>query len=110
VTLSNGTALDLSDTIGDTFTDVQRVLYVLHGPAGTWVTGVVSTAGPIGPKEAFYYIPDGAPDQYAVVSKVTTSSSGINVVASATVTTILDTASASDSGWNNQQLKISLSP
>jgi hypothetical protein len=109
IVLSNGTTLDLSDTIGDMYTDVQQASYVLHAPVGTWVTSVTYTSGPIGPKEVFYFYADNAPGQYNVTSRVTTLTSGVSVVASADVVSLAGASGASDSGWNNQPLKIQLS-
>ena len=68
VVLSNGNTLDLSDTIGDNYLDVQQIVYTLHAPAGTSVANVIYTSGPIGPKESLRFYADQPAGQYATTS------------------------------------------
>jgi hypothetical protein len=110
VVLSNGTILDLSDVINDTDTDVQQVSYTIHAPAGTSVTSVTYTSGPLGPKETFQFFAEGKLGQYDIASQVTTINSGIGVTASAKAVSTAGTASASDTGWSNQQLHVAVAP
>ena len=108
VVLSDGTTIDLSDTIYDSETDVQQVSYVLHSPAGTIVASIALTTGPMGPKESFKYVADQGPDAYTVTTTVTTLTSGISVSASARAVDGTQISTASTTGWNDQRLHLSL--
>ena len=108
VVLSNGTTLDLSDTINDSALDVQQVSYTLHAPAGIQVVSITSTSGPLGPKETFQFVSSGANGQYQISSAVTTGNSSVPVTASAEAAGAESTSSASNDGWANQQIRLSL--
>jgi hypothetical protein len=49
-------------------------------------------------------------DQYSIASVVTTLTPSISVVASAEAVSRSGTATATEAGWNNQQLLLMLSP
>jgi hypothetical protein len=110
VVLSNGLTLDLSNTINDADTDVRQVSYTIHAPAGTSVVSVTYTSGPLGPKETLEVVADGGMDQYSIASVVTTLTPSISVVASAEAVSTSGTATATEAGWNNQQLLLTISP
>jgi hypothetical protein len=108
VVLSNGTTLDVSDSIYDSYLDVQQISYTIHAPAGIQVVSVVSTSGPLGPKETFRFTSSGANGQYQISSTVTTGNSSVPVTASAEAVSPIRTSGASDDGWANQQIWLSL--
>jgi hypothetical protein len=108
VVLSNGTTLDLSDTINDSELDVQQVSYTIHAPAGIQVVSVTSTSGPLGPKETFKFTSSGSSGQYQITSTVTTGAPSVPVTASAEAVKQMSTSSASAGGWANQQIRLSL--
>jgi hypothetical protein len=108
VVLSDGTTLDLSDTIYDSETDVQQVSYVLHGPVGTVLISITPSSGALGPKETFLFHADQGAQQYAVGTLVSTLASGVGVVASAKAVDGIQVSTASETGWNDQQLHLSL--
>jgi hypothetical protein len=109
VVLSNGMTLDISNTINDSYFDVQQVAYTLHAPVGVSVVSVIYTAGPIGPKETLRYYADSTWGRYTITSKVTTGASAVPVTASAQAVSLAGPSSTSASGWNNQQLQMSVS-
>jgi hypothetical protein len=109
VVLSNGMTLDISDTIYDAYSDVQQISYTLHLPAGVRVVSVTYTSGPIGPKETLSSFSDGSMGQYAIASAVTTGASSISVVASAEAVSTAGISDDSTAGWNNQQLRLTVS-
>lgn len=111
VVLSNLSILDLSATISDSTSDVQEVLYVLHGPVGTGAIAVNPTLGLLGPKERFQYVADQPANTYRTDTYVSTGAKTVPVVATAdvvSVTGLLATHAVSVSGYNAQDLRISL--
>lgn len=108
VVLSNGTTIDLNDTINDTYTDVQSIVYTLHAPAGTSVASVTYTSGPIGPMESLRFYADQTGSQYSATSDVITGSAGIAVTAAATALNSTGTDSTSADGWNGQKIRLSV--
>src|SRR5438270_10644123 len=64
VLLSNGSALDLSADIGDAQSDVQRVDYAVHVPAGIRIVAVLNTDGLIGLAETFHFSSDNPTRQF----------------------------------------------
>jgi len=58
VYLSNGIKVDLTATLSTDRSDVKRIAYQLHVPAGAQVTKVVYTAGEIGRKEVVTVVND----------------------------------------------------
>jgi hypothetical protein len=108
VVLSNGTTLDLSDSISDSYLDVQQVSYTIHAPAGVQVESVTYTSGPLGPKETFQFVSSGANGQYQISSTVTTGSASVPVTASAQALSVASTSGASNNGWANQKIWLSL--
>jgi hypothetical protein len=108
VVLSDGTTLDLNDTINDSLTDVQQIQYTLHAPCGTSIISIVYTSGPIGPKESLRFYADQPAGQYTSTSDVTTGSSSIAVVAAGTAVRGLSTETSSADGWNGQKIKLAL--
>lgn len=108
VVLSNGTTLDLSDTINDSPLDVQQVSYTIHAPAGLQVVSVTYTSGPLGPKETFQFTSSGANGQYQISSDVITGNPSVQVTASAEAVGSGSVSGASDDGWANQQIRLSL--
>lgn len=108
VVLSNGTTIDLNDTINDTYTDVQHIVYTLHAPAGTSVASVTYTSGPIGPVESLRFYADQTSNQYSATSDVVTGISGVAVTAAATGLNSAGTDSTSADGWNGQKIRLSL--
>lgn len=109
VVLSDGTTLDLGDTIYDWPTDVQQVSYTVHAPAGITAVSIQPSTGPLGPKETFTFTSAGALHQYAIETAVRTGTAGIGVSASVTAVQRSGASSASVTGLSNQWLEENIS-
>jgi hypothetical protein len=110
VVLSNGTTVDLNDTINDSYLDVQHIVYTLHAPVGTSIESVTYTSGPIGPKESLQYYADQPAGQYTATSDVFTGASNIAVTANGTAASPTAAVSDSVNGWNGQKIRVDLTP
>lgn len=108
VLLSNGVTLDLSAAIADTDSDVQQVSYALTIPAGTTVTSVTNTSGPLGPKETFQASSTNPANTYTTVTVVYTGARQISVTAVTQVVAITQLGYGSDTGLDNQRLTVSV--
>jgi hypothetical protein len=89
VTLSNGATLDLSASIGDSLSDVQKVVYVVHAPSGTRVLAIVNTDGLMGLKESVQFYANDTAGTYDTSTTVYTGHSKISVTATTDVISAL---------------------
>ncbi len=83
VTLPNGITVDLHVDIADTWSDVQHVDYVLHGPALSAADSAalrVTYPDGSGPVSSFSYVPDSRPHRFSASITVTTGASSVPVV------------------------------
>jgi hypothetical protein len=108
VVLSNGATLDLSADVADIASDVSRVDYVVHAPAGTHAVAVVNTDGLIGMKEKFTFYADSAWSSYRIVTTVYTGTSAVSVRANSLLVSVLGLTlgAASTSGFSGQPLSM----
>ena len=106
VTLSNLGTLDLNASIGDSLSDVQKVVYVVHAPAGTKLLAVVNTDTLIGLHESVQFYADDSANTFDVYTTVYTGQKGISVTASSTVLSLLNIVlgSSAVTGSSNQAL------
>jgi len=109
VVLSDGTTLDLADTIYDSAGDIQQVSYTVHAPAGITAVSIRLSTGLLGPKETFTFTSAGAPHQYGIGTLVRTTTAGITVSASATAVQPSGVSGASATGLSNEQLEENIS-
>ena len=104
VSLSNGTQLDLYASINDSSHDVQQVTFKVIVPRGA--REVTYTPGLLGSKQVVKVYPDGGPHSYTTRTLVTTQTSGIHVTATTRAVGTGGTASASDSGYAGQPIRV----
>ena len=80
VYLSTGMKVDLTATLATDRSNVKRITYVLHVPAGAQVTRVVYTAGELGHKEAVTVLDDATgPYTADSVAETYASSAAVDV-------------------------------
>jgi hypothetical protein len=108
VSLTNGAQIDLSATISDSTSDVKKVVYVVHAPAGTKLLSVVDTSGLLGLTETVQLYADDATNTFDTYTTVYTGRSGVAVTATTTVVSALNLTlgSGSASGQSGQTLHI----
>ena len=104
VSLSNGTQLDLYASIDDSSQDVQQVTFSVIVPRG--VQEVAYTPGLLGSKQVVNVYAHGGPHSYTTRTLVTTQTSGIHVTATTRAVGTGGTASASDSGYAGQPIRV----
>ena len=86
-------------------TNVQKIEYVLHAPAGAELEKVVYTAGGLGDEETYELFYDNPPGLYTIDTYVETRVSGVNVT---TTSSLKDGTSASASGFEREHLIVEL--
>jgi hypothetical protein len=104
VSLSNGTQLDLYASIDDSSQDVQQVTFNVIVPRG--VQEVAYTPGLLGSKQVVNVYAHGGPHNYTTATLVTTQTSGVHVTATTRAVGAGGGASASDSGYAGQWIKV----
>jgi len=107
VILTNGAVIDLSASISDSTSDVQNVVYSLHGPAGTGILLLIDPNGLLLPKDTFRYYADDPANTYDTYTVVHTGLKRIPVSTSMLMTSplaleLLGTRTAS--GYSGQTL------
>ena len=111
VALSNGTQVQITDTIGAALSAVQHIAYTVHVPAGTNVKKITYTAG-LGTIETVVVVSDDAASTYDVTAVVTTPGLSATVTARATVSKVDGNAgsgvSATASGVSGQPVSLHL--
>jgi hypothetical protein len=107
VFLSNGNMLDLTATIGDDEQNIQQIVYTIHIPRGTSVTGVQYTHGFNSVERLVAYSNDPA-GTYDTYTDVRTSDKGVSVAATGLAVYKSGTQSqmASASGWANKSIHL----
>jgi hypothetical protein len=86
VTLSNGVTVQMSNTIYDYASNVSKVAYTLHAPAGTMVTSVVYPPGTTSIPESFQFAADNNPGRYESYAVVYDANRNVTVSADTVVT------------------------
>lgn len=108
VLLSNGAVLDLSATISDHASDVNRIVYVLHGPAGTTPLAVIHTNAELARREQFTYHADQPAQTYTIDTYVATGAGSVPVTAAALASSLPALGTVSTSGYSGQDLHLHL--
>jgi len=109
IKMSNGKQLELTATITDDATNVSKVIYTLHIPAGVQVTSEIFTGNTFAGKESITVLADGANNAYTA-GFVASDKNSVSVTDNATLRhtgTGTATASQSVSGVTNQNLRVS---
>lgn len=111
LTLSNGAVIDLNLSISDALSDVQNIVYTLHGPVGTRLvsasypdgTGAISTVN---------YVPDDTSGNYdgdtVVATGTKVSMTAFLAVLSLPAAGATPTPAAPAQGHSGQNLRIHL--
>ena len=110
VLLSNGTVVDLTVVVNDAPSDIQRVGYVLHGPAGTQVVRVVYSAEKSNLESLTFYadLEAGGYAAGALVSTVASTTAAVELSARAWLPGSRERLDASGTGLVNQLLTVVL--
>jgi hypothetical protein len=103
--LSNNTKLTIDVAMNTQESNVQRVTYTLHLPAGVSVNKVVYTSGGLGKKETYVVFQDNAANKYTTDTFVKTRVSGVNIV---TTSSFSSTISGTAIGHENEHLIVEL--
>lgn len=106
VFLSSGVVVDLTATVSTSSDNVKQIVYTLHAPTGTRVTGLVYTGGGLVGRERFQFYADAAAGTYTSVTTVSTSINAVPVTAS---TRVAGLGSGTATGYNNQALTVRVS-
>ena len=104
VYLSNGATVRMSVQVSTSAANVERVVYTLHAPAGTSITRIIYTGGPLKDKEQVVFRADAKPGTYATDTVVHTKAGRAAVSA----TTSIGSVSRTISGYTGQHLKATL--
>jgi hypothetical protein len=105
VQLSNGNQINITASVSDTASDIQRLAYVVHVPAGLSVKKIVFTGGAVAYKEYVTVYADSAATKYSTATVVTTGRAGIQTSVQTSVQGTSGTAtSATVAGTSGQTL------
>jgi hypothetical protein len=92
VSLLNLGQLDLSANISDSQSDVQKIVYAVHVPAGTHLLSVINTDTLLGLKETVQFYADDVPNTFDTYTTVYTGQSKVAVTAGSTLVSPLNWA------------------
>lgn len=108
VALSNLGVLDLNASIGTGVSQVQKVVYAVHAPAGTFPLAIINTDSLIGLKESVQFYADQPANTYVVNTTVYTGTSRVSVTAGSTVVSLLNVVlgSGAVSGLSDNTLQV----
>ena len=90
VSLLNLGQLDVSASISDSESDVQKVVYVVHAPVGTKLLAVINTDSLIGLHEQVQFVADDPANTFDVYTTVYTGQSGVAVTATSALVSLLN--------------------
>jgi hypothetical protein len=112
VSLVNLGQIDLHSTIADSNTNVKKITYVVHVPAGTHVLAITNLDGLFGLRSTVQVIADDAPNTFDTYTTVTTGQSNVAVTASSTLVSLLNLnlGSSAASGTSGNILHTHLRP
>ncbi len=103
VFLSNGAQVKMTALILTDAKNVEQVVYTVHAPRGTRVTGIIYTGGALAGKEVVKFYPDQGLNAYAVETIVHTGPNPATVSAA----TRIANASRTVTGYSGQVLAVS---
>jgi len=106
VVLTNGSQLQFAANIGTSYSNVDSIVYTVHGPVGSAMLLIIYTDNPLGSVERVNYIADGPSNYYTIDTVVYTDSGHAQVTATGALVSILHltVAQGSDSGMDHQHI------
>jgi hypothetical protein len=112
VSLVNLGQIDLHSAITDSSSDVQKITYVVHVPAGTRVLAITNLDALFGLRSTVQVIADDAANTFDTYTTITTGQKSIAVTASSTLVSLLNVnlGSSSVSGTSGQTLHTHFKP
>jgi hypothetical protein len=111
VVLTNGAQLQFGANIGTAYSNVESVVYVIHGPVGSAPLLVLYTDNPLGSVERVEYHGDGPARTYTIDTVVYLESGSATVSTSSLLINLLHLTlgRATGNGMDNQHIFMSMS-